>query len=101
MGVYIKSSRSYTVSELQAYNLSSEYLELLWVKIKHQSRRDILLGILYRPPQADAKKCFKYLADCINGIPRINRSEIFLLGDYNIIIIIIMTICQTAQNENY
>ena len=54
------------------------------VKIKHHSRREIILAITYRPPKSCAKKCVDYLLETFNNIPRVDRSEVVIIGDLNI-----------------
>ena len=84
VGAYIKSTLNYSTTDLSEHNISADFLELQWIKIRQHSRRDILIGIVYRPPQACAKKCIEYLNDICATIPRINRSELFLIGDFNV-----------------
>ena len=78
---YIKSSLSYNYKENFSKNLENIFIDIHLPKSK-----PILLGILYRPP--DKNSFVKYLEDVLRGTNILDKEECYLLGDFNINLLI-------------
>ena len=84
VAAYISNRLSYSATELEGFNVSSDIIEIMWLMVRIPNMRKIIVGILYRPPHSNAKLFCEILTDKINNLPNSNRSDVFILGDYNI-----------------
>ena len=72
------------ITELQELNLSSETIEMGWLLIRNPHQRRIIIGSIYRSPQANIKNFTDTLTDTINRLAVNESSDIFILGDFNV-----------------
>jgi len=78
VGIYIKNNvRCETL-----LSASLEYIEYLWIKIIFYDQV-VILGIIYRPPNADITQFFSSLEDMLYNIYS-NYDNIICMGDFNI-----------------
>ena len=82
VGAYISDRLNY----IRRTDLETPELELMWVEIIIKSSRNILIGVMYRPPDSS-----KYLHEKFNEVLQnllslvcLERSEILLMGDCNV-----------------
>ena len=59
-------------------------MEALWFKVLCQNSKNMNIGIIYRPPQGNVEVFIDKLINCVNEINKDNKSEIYVLGDFNI-----------------
>ena len=84
VALYLKQGIKYSTAELQIFNVSSQNMEILWVTIKNDNQRKIIIGTLYRPPQGNVKEFVEALTVVVNDIVDGTKADIFILGDFNI-----------------
>lgn len=58
-----------------------EQLEVVWVEIKRTKSKSLLVGAVYRPPNADVS-FFEYFTSMIEKAIS-SDNEVFILGDFN------------------
>ena len=82
---YIKSDLIYSTQKLQDLNVSCSSAEILWISIKKPHMKEIIAGIVYRPPQGNTKDFIDGITERVQTINTLyNAAEMFLLGDFNI-----------------
>ena len=59
-------------------------MKAVWLKVKHKSRKDLVVGVVYRQPQGNVKTFTDLLTETVNKIRRIDKSDIFIIGDFNV-----------------
>ena len=59
-------------------------MECLWVEIIRKHARNIILGIVYRPPNGNVKMFCDELTNKVNDIIDVENADIFVMGDFNI-----------------
>ena len=84
VGLYINEDLAYSTEAFKGYNTSSKDIECGWVKIIMKNSKDIVIGVVYRPPSCDVETfCEKIITIC-DEIGVNYSKDIFLLGDFNI-----------------
>ena len=81
--MYISDHLKYDYTSLGHLNLMSANIELHCVSLVIPNMRQIILVILYRPPQGSIPKFIENLYDTLTNINRNANSEIYILGDFN------------------
>ena len=81
VAMYIPSHFDYQVHH--GLNAMSNLLETLFVEILIPGRRNIVLGVVYRPPQGNISLFMSELQDMLLN-PLLSNKDLFLMGDYNI-----------------
>ena len=84
VGMYIKEAYTYSSNTYEAYNLSTNDIECLWIEIIRPSAKNITIGTLYRPPNGNVISFCDKLTETILDININNNKEIYILGDFNI-----------------
>ena len=60
--------------------------EIIWVNIKIQGTKDIIIGAFYRSPQfGNPSEYMHELRESINKIKHSNKEHIWLGGDFNLL----------------
>ena len=59
-------------------------MKAVWLKVKHKSQKDLVVGVVYRQPQGNVKTFTDVLTETVNKIRRIDKSDIFIIGDFNV-----------------
>ena len=84
VSILIKNGIEYCVrADLK---IQSPYLESLFIEIQKGqigNERDVIIGVIYRPPNTDVENFNDLLVDVLSKIKSENKSS-YLLGDYNI-----------------
>ena len=78
VGLYIKNSIQFNVVNFGCL----DFVEYMWVKLLINSK-NILLGILYRPPGTNLDSFFQYFEDILSDLYT-SYDNIVCLGDFNI-----------------
>ena len=82
---YIRSDLIYSTQKLQDLNVSCSSAEIIWISIQKPHMKEIIAGIVYRPPQGNAKDFIDGITERVQTINTLyNAAEVFLLGDFNI-----------------
>ena len=84
VGMYINEELAYSTDLLMEFNVSSKDIECGWVKIIMKNAKDIVIGVVYRPPSGDIDKFCETLITSCDGIGVNYTKDIFLMGDFNI-----------------
>ena len=58
-------------------------VESLFIEIVIHGNKNIIIGIIYRPPNSSSVDFFKYLADLVKNPIFINK-KFFIMGDFNL-----------------
>ena len=64
----------------------NEYVEAIFIEIKKNlfdTKKDFIIGVIYRPPNTDIDKFLEVMNDWLAPISR-EKSLNFYLGDFNI-----------------
>ena len=56
----------------------------MWIEIYFEHCKNIILGIIYRPPSGDITRFCEELTDIVNDVSTNTNKDIFLMGDFNI-----------------
>ena len=81
VGMYLQSSLNYTISEDLKCN--SGLYESIFVEIKCENSKNILLGCIYRPPEGSIPNCLEELEILLEKL-RNEKKIIYIGGDFNI-----------------
>ena len=84
VGVYIRNTLNYSLSNLYNYNKSCNDIEILWLELRFPHCKNMLLGSVYRPPDGNVTEFCDTLATMVNDLSLQSHKEILLLGDFNI-----------------
>ena len=69
-------------------NSSSKDLEMQWLSVKIPNMRPLVILNVYRPPQGEYKTACKIINDSIAKANLKSNTEIYLMGDFNIDLLI-------------
>ena len=84
VGIYINEDLAYSTETLKEYNYSTKDIECLWVNILMKNSKDIIIGVVYRPPSGSVDVLCEKLSDSLEEIGNTYNKEIFILGDFNV-----------------
>ena len=81
---YIKETIEYTVRDDLCFQ--NNILETLFIEIdkdQFAKKQNIIIGVIYRPPDTDIKEFNDHILQCLTQI-KAEKKTAYLLGDYNI-----------------
>ena len=81
VGLYINSEFTYTTKKDLTY--MSECIETLFIEIVFDNRKNIVVGVIYRPPNS-CRDDFLVTLENILSSPTLKNKDCFLIGDFNI-----------------
>ena len=84
VGFYVREDLTYSTEELKTYNCSTNDIECFWIQLMMKNSKNIIIGVLYRPPSGNVETCFEKLATSMEAIGNSYNKEVFILGDFNI-----------------
>ena len=84
VALYVKDNITVDVTYLNHLNKSTEILETQWVILEFEYMKNIIVCNTYRPPQGNAVDMINTLSNDINSIQRLEKYDLFVLGDMNI-----------------
>ena len=85
VGAYLKNNVTYSVTEYEQFNYSSNLIECMWLKIINTKQKRLVIGVVYRPPNGNVKLFCQKLAEISNEIRASSKAEIIIIiGDFNI-----------------
>ena len=85
-GVTLCIHGSIRFKERQEWKVLNQNIETVFAEIDREffgTPKNILIGVIYRPPKSDINSFTEYLADILHKLAKENKL-IYLMGDYNI-----------------
>ena len=76
----------FSFKERQQWKVLNQNIETVFAEIDREffgTPKNILIGVIYRPPKSDINSFTEYLADILHNLAKENKL-IYLMGDYNI-----------------
>ena len=84
VAVYIKEDLTFAQLGLHQYNVSNKNVECLWISVIRENAKDMVVGIVYRPPGGNVETFCEYLKTTMDEIGNNFNKELFILGDFNL-----------------
>ena len=81
VGIYISNKFEYKVHE--QLNCMDDVVESLFVELINPNGKNILIGVMYRPPKSNTNNFITYLQGLLQN-PLFSNKDSFLMGDFNI-----------------
>ena len=81
VALYVRNSYDYIIHE--SISLCTDYFESLFIELHMPNRKNIIIGIIYRPPNSNSRNFLDYLSELLDNDIFVNK-DCFLLGDFNI-----------------
>ena len=76
-------SHSYEYKIHSEINIMNESVESLFIEINVPNTKNIIIGVVYRPPSSNSNDFLVYLTDLLNS-PLLVNKDVFIMGDFNI-----------------
>ena len=81
VSLYVPHCLEYTVCD--DLNVMNNYIESLFIEISIPQNKNIIIGIIYRPPNSNVIEFINYITNLMNNPLLVNKSS-FIMGDFNI-----------------
>ena len=81
VGLYVSKNYSYNVCN--DITIMNNILESLFIEILLPGRKNVIIGVVYRPPSSNTLDFLSSLTDILNNSVMINK-DCFIMGDFNI-----------------
>ena len=81
VGMYISSA--YRYSERPNLNYMNDSIETIFVEIESVERKNIIIGVVYRPPKSSQNEFLSQLQNILAN-PLLRDKDCILMGDFNI-----------------
>ena len=81
VGLYIHNTLDH--SNCEHLNVMNNIVESVFVEIAVPDSKNILIGVIYRPPNSDINEFLVYLEDLLRD-PSFNNKDCYIMGDFNI-----------------
>ena len=81
VALYIPSVMDYQICH--ELTIMNDVLETIFVDVFIPGKRNVVLGVVYRPPQSNLNLFIDEVHDILSN-PLLNNKTIFLMGDYNL-----------------
>ena len=81
VGLYISNKFEYIIHE--ELNVTSAVLESLFVELIIPNGKNILIGVIYRPPRSNLDAFLTNMQNLVQN-PILTNKDVFLMGDFNI-----------------
>lgn len=82
-GVALYVSKSYEYNIIKNINIMNNNVESLFIEIVIHGNKNIIIGIIYRPPNSSSIDFLKYLDDLVKN-PVFTNKRSFIMGDFNL-----------------
>ena len=82
-GVALYLSNCFEFTVLYELNFMNEFIESLFVEISIPQSKNIIVGIIYRPPNSNSNDVLSCLTTLLSNIDFVNK-DVFVMGDFNI-----------------
>ena len=84
METYISEKLEWDQECFTQFNASNSDIEIMWILVKNQHDRDIVVGSFHRPPRGRTETFIDCMENSITDVLQNTNREIFLMGDSNI-----------------
>ena len=81
VAIYIPSQLDYQVCH--ELNTMTEHLEAVFIEIYISGRKNVVIGVIYRPPQGNFIHFMNEMQSILEN-PVLTGKPLFLMGDYNV-----------------
>ena len=81
VGLYISKKLKHIIQE--EISITSDVVESLFIELMNPHGKNILIGVIYRPPRSNFNDFLTSLQDLVQN-PNILNKDVFLMGDFNI-----------------
>ena len=82
--IYVKEKYECDAFTLNDFNVSNSDIEMLWIAIKTQHLKPLMITSIYRPPSGNTNNFIETLNKSLESITDLFDNEIFILGDMKI-----------------
>ena len=82
--IYVKEKYECDSFTLNDFNVSNSDIEMLWISIKTQHLKPLMITSIYRPPSGNTNNLIETLNKSLESICDLFDNEIFILRDMNI-----------------
>ena len=85
-GVTLSIHKSITFKERQEWKVLNPNIETVFAELEKtffKTPKNVLIGVIYRPPNSDVNSFIEQLADILHKLARENKL-VYLMGDFNI-----------------
>ena len=76
-----------------------KYVESLFIEIEKSGSKNIVVGVMYRPPDQDVKGFNEFIDSLLVHVTK-NQKLVYLMGDFNINLLNEDTHCRTNDFVN-
>ena len=83
VAIFIRKDLSYSTTSYKHLNISSNNIEVQWVEIIRNGKKNIVVANVYRPPDGD-KAGFIEEFNSLIGKAFLRRRDLMIMGDFNI-----------------
>ena len=73
----------YKYSVISELSLMNKIIESLFIEIENKQQKNIVIGIIYRPPNANPNSFLAAIQDILHNA-RLQNKDSFIMGDFNI-----------------
>ena len=84
VGAYIHNSLNFSCDKLSHMNISKKYMESIWFEINREKAKNLVIGVIYRPPNGDVTTFCELLTEQVNSVIEARNVDLYILGDFNI-----------------
>ena len=82
--IYVKNNIPFDIIMGEVFNASNSDSEIATICVKRPHTRPLYLVTVYRPPDGNIKNCISTLNNLLKLLPRVDKSDVFVGGDFNI-----------------
>ena len=82
VAVYIRDDLSYSSTNYQHLNVSSNDIEIQWVEIIRNGKKNIVVANVYRPPDGDKAAFIEQFNNLVTRA-HLRRKDLMIMGDFN------------------
>ena len=82
--LYIDENIAYSLRNDLHQIKHPEYTESLFIEIERNRSKNIVVGIVYRPPDQDMNKFNKFADSLLRKITKNENKLVYIMGDFNI-----------------
>ena len=80
--IYVNNRWSPYVCVVEEYTIITRNFECITLRVQKPNNRAMYIMCMYKPPTGSSEALITFLKDFVN-IPHVSRSEIWILGDFN------------------
>ena len=66
-----------------------EYTESLFIEIEQSKSKNIIVGVIYRPPDQDIKEFNNFADSLLSKITKNDNKLVYIMGDFNVVVVVV------------